>query len=108
MLTSWDLDEAIATVTAVRAAVGEPVTWRHTVGGQVVESEIRALFSPVPPGLVSAGLYLKTDLQMITDAAIVSGDQVVRFGVVYDIIEEPFTPRLGDRIVLYETKVRRA
>lgn len=115
MLTSWDLDEAVATVAAQRDAVGEPVTWRdyQGIGGNppgpiYAESTIRALFSPVPPGLVSSGLYQKTDLQMITGVSVEPNDQIIRFGATYTVLDQPFARRVSDRVVYYETKVRKA
>lgn len=115
MLTTWDLDEAVATVGAMREAVGEPVTWRHYEGmlgdpPQPVysETEIRARFTPVPPGLISSGLYMKSDLQMVTSVEVVPGDVIVRFGDTYNVLDAPFVRRLSDRVVAYETKVRKA
>ena len=71
------------------------------------ESVIRALFRPVPPGLISSGLYMKNDLQMVTGVAVVPGDEIVRFGDTYTVLDQPFVRRLSDRVVAYETKVRK-
>lgn len=113
MLTGWDLDEAAAMVGAILDAVGEPVllrAWQGEAGDPPLpvytETPIHALFTPVPPGLVTSGMYLKTDLQLITRVPVVPGDQVVRFGKSYQVLDAPFAHRVSDRVLTYETKVR--
>ena len=114
MLKQADLDEAVATVMAMREAVGEPVTLRHYEGyggdppePAYTETAIRARFTPVPPGLISSGLYMKNDLQLITSVPVVPGDMIDRFGETYEVLDAPFVRRLTDRVIAYETKVRK-
>lgn len=114
IFTDQDLDEAVRGITDLLMEIGEPVTWRHAEGisgdppqTQYSETTIQAIFTPIPPGLVSSGLYQKTDLTVRAAVAPLPGDFILRFGEAYAVIEEPFAHRIRDRILYYETKLRK-